>query len=304
MVSIPLIYILSNGRSGSTLLDLILGSSPNAWTLGEAQMLPLDYIQNVQFCGCGAPIKDCEFWQTVCPEIPLLKGRYPIEYFRIPERKGKVLRWELLDDLRMGKVNQYHEAIEEYGKFNAQYLQAVLKEAQNRKGSTVKWLVDASKDPYRLFWLQQSGYFDIRVIHLTKHPNAFVYSMVKGQLPKATQKVIRMSGRWLIENAIFTRLCNASFSKNYHIHLRYEDLASQPDLTSQYLENWLDIQLPSLGSKTFRQSENHAISGNAIRGRIDEIKLDDKWKYSLPLQYQRLVSLITYSLTKKYKYPD
>jgi len=303
MNKIPIIYILSNGRSGSTLLDLVLGSSPNAWTLGEAQILPWDCVENRNPCGCGLPVQECEFWQTVSPNIPLFKGAYPIEYFRIPERTGKVIRWKLLGDLLTGRVSQHsYKAVEEYGELNAQYFKAVLEEAQKRKGSSVKWLVDPSKDPYRLFWLQQSGYFDIRVIHLTKHPQAFVYSMVKRELPEATLKVVRMAGRWLVQNTIFTRLCRANFRKDHYIHMRYEDLASQPEAVTQLIHNWLNIEFPSALSKSFRDQENHAVSGNHMRWQKTRIELDEKWKISLPNKHQQLTGVITSSLSRIYGY--
>ena len=34
------IYILSNGRSGSTLLDLLLGAHPRLWTLARRTCCP------------------------------------------------------------------------------------------------------------------------------------------------------------------------------------------------------------------------------------------------------------------------
>ena len=39
---IKLIYIASNGRSGSTLLDMLIGKHKSCFTLGEFQVLPID----------------------------------------------------------------------------------------------------------------------------------------------------------------------------------------------------------------------------------------------------------------------
>ncbi len=54
-----LIYIASNGRSGSTLLDLLLGTHSNIWILGEFQNLPWELIEPRQTCGCGTAVEHC-----------------------------------------------------------------------------------------------------------------------------------------------------------------------------------------------------------------------------------------------------
>ena len=54
---IQLLYILGKGHSGSTLLDLLMGTHPQIWTLGEAQKFPIDLKKN-NLCGCGKKIKN------------------------------------------------------------------------------------------------------------------------------------------------------------------------------------------------------------------------------------------------------
>jgi len=300
---IPIIYILSNGRSGSTLLDMVLGASAEAWTVGEAQFLPLDYTHNVQPCGCGASIKDCDFWQRVCPDIPLFQGQHPIEHFRAPDRKGKVLRWGLLQTLWTGRLSAKKAAvIQAYGRLNHDYFSAVLKEAQNRKGPQVRWLVDASKDPYRLLWLQKSGYFDVRVIHLTKDPRAFVYSTTRKEAAINFKKTVRMSGRWLIENALCTRACKMNFTPEQYKHIRYEDLASSPESIVGSLSQWLDAEFVNDLKASFREQENHAVSGNLMRWQKTDIKLDEKWKKHLPRTCRNIVEVITRPLSRAYGY--
>ncbi len=301
MEKIPVIYILSNGRSGSTLLDLLLGSYQNVWTLGEAQNLPWEVRAN-RPSGSGKPIQECPFWKPLLPRIPLDKGNYPIELFRLGE-SGKVIRWELLSGLYQGKIPPYYQdAVREYGKLNYTYFREVWEAAQKERQINIEWLVDASKDPYRLFWLQHSGLFNIKVIHLTKIPPAFVYSTSKYELPKATKKVIRMSGRWLVENTIMSLACHSNIAPNSFTHLRYEDLARQPDEALQKVSNCLGITLKPKSETDFRSMNNYAVSGNKMRWQNTPIKLDEKWRSCLPQKYQQMVWILTGLTAKKYGY--
>jgi hypothetical protein len=303
MYEIPLIYILSNGRSGSTLLDLLLGAHEHVWTLGEAQNLPWDLREAERVCGCGARLRECAFWRRILPRIPLDQGNYPIEFFREAQGRGKVLRWGLLPGLCRGRVPPRHrEPVQEYGALNADYLATVFDAARERTGGSVRWLVDASKDPYRLFWLQHSKRFDLRVIHLTKDAPAFVYSMVKRDLPRARRAALRMTGRWLVENSIMTRLCRANFPSHQYIHVRYEDLAGRPDATCKRVGDWLGFEFPEQASREFRNRENHAVSGNQTRWQNTAIRLDRRWRSALPKNYQRFTRLLTRPLASKYGY--
>lgn len=61
MSGVPLIYILGVGRSGSTLLERMLGSAPGARAMGEVHALwrlPLASLT----CSCGAPGPECPVW--------------------------------------------------------------------------------------------------------------------------------------------------------------------------------------------------------------------------------------------------
>ena len=186
---IPIIYILSTGRSGSTLLDLLLGAHPQVWTIGEVHNIPWELRDPQKPCGCRTPVADCNFWREVVSKVPLMLGDYPIDYFREKNRSGRAVRWPHMLNLVKGKVGgKWHQAAEEYGYRNAQLFQTILQMAEEYKSNSIFWLVDASKDPYRLLWLQSSGLFDLRVIHLVKDPRAFVFSMTKNNLPKGKKK--------------------------------------------------------------------------------------------------------------------
>jgi len=60
---VNVIYIAGYGRSGSTLIDLILGQL-GALSLGEVRYLEKHKNENT-ICSCGSKIKDCAMWSSI-----------------------------------------------------------------------------------------------------------------------------------------------------------------------------------------------------------------------------------------------
>lgn len=65
------IYIIGDRRSGSTLLDYLLGSHPDAVSVGELNSLHNHFFEKgigksrEWQCSCGTPVKNCDFWRKI-----------------------------------------------------------------------------------------------------------------------------------------------------------------------------------------------------------------------------------------------
>ena len=178
---LPLVYLLSTGRSGSTLLDVLLGAQPECWTLGEFQFLDIGVGRQIP-CGCQSPLGQCDFWGPILERVRRSMS-FPIGYFRSGRHpNGKVVRWSLLPSILTGGPLPTQKSVAEaYATSNLRALEEA-KEAAEDHQEAVTWLIDASKDPYRLLWLQASGHFDIRVIHLVRRPEGFVANMMRSAM--------------------------------------------------------------------------------------------------------------------------
>ncbi len=64
-MTITVIALLGYGRSGSTLLDVLLGQHPNVAGVGELVQLHREGWQLNNYCACGARAGDCSFWAEV-----------------------------------------------------------------------------------------------------------------------------------------------------------------------------------------------------------------------------------------------
>ena len=60
-----IIYIAGAGRSGSTLVDITLGSIENHWSLGELFFFVENGLMLGEYCSCGKKVQECDFWRRV-----------------------------------------------------------------------------------------------------------------------------------------------------------------------------------------------------------------------------------------------
>jgi hypothetical protein len=292
---IPLVYILSNGRSGSTLLELLIGNHARAFTLGEFQVLPHELAADDARCGCGAHPRVCNFWSRVVDGQPLADDGAQLTQFRSHRHFGKVLRRAHLGGLLNGRVAPTRRAAAAaYGELNARLMERALAQARRVRGGPVDWLVDASKDPYRLAWLAESGRFDLFVVHLVRDPRSFVHSMLEGARRPRVGSVLRMSARWAVENVVMARLVAKTLDPARVERVTYEELASRPDQVLARLGERLGLEFPKDWSRgAFRTPTNHAVSGNRARFGSSGVALDERWRAQSPAWVQRLVWLAT-----------
>ena len=64
-MSVRVLFVGGLGRSGSTVLDLLLGDVPGVAAIGEVRHLWERGLRDNSLCACGEPFHDCPFWQRV-----------------------------------------------------------------------------------------------------------------------------------------------------------------------------------------------------------------------------------------------
>ncbi|HEY7466153.1 MAG TPA: sulfotransferase, partial [Dehalococcoidia bacterium] len=62
---IDVVFIAGAGRSGTTLLDRLLGSTPGAYSGGELDRVWGVLDQPERLCSCGRHPRACDFWTAV-----------------------------------------------------------------------------------------------------------------------------------------------------------------------------------------------------------------------------------------------
>ena len=308
---INLIYIASTGRSGSTLLDMLLGSHSQIATIGEIQILPHEILQkDCMPCGCGKPIPECSFWQEVIQQVrPLNQPQPQISHFRERHNAGKTLRWKHLLEFHFESViASKQNKIDIYGQNNYQLFDKFLDATEKSTQVRPTWIIDASKDPYRLLWLVKSNLFNIKVLHLVKDPRAFAYSMTKRILNnrdyqyKAYRFTVQKTFSWLIHNYLISKIAQNYLNDLDYLLINYEKLASEPQNTLKEILDSVECQIESDFEKKFKNNIIHTIAGNPMRYQPRDIVLDEAWKTCFPFVHRHTANLIAYVSKAKYGY--
>jgi len=207
-----IIYILGGGRSGSTLLDIMLGNADGAFSCGELRRLPFHGGHPRAFPP-GSP--GDRFWRDV--------------ESRLQDRMGTV-NWHALD--RLSHSVEYHTRflapwrtrqtnMKPYGEY-ANALFEVLFEVTG-----ADWLIDSSKYPGRLLSLLSVTHVPLYVIWLVRHPVAVVHSFSRRGIEQPPKGFLAANLYYGL-NSVLCRLAWKRVPPDRRIRIRYEDLVREP----------------------------------------------------------------------------
>ena len=152
-----LIYISSLGRSGSTLIDIILGEQENHFSLGELNNLTRAGLIHGEYCSCGAIIEDCPFWSKVIMDWNKVRNLSIVEY-----RKATIQYVRTKGIFRFFKNMLFPS--ENFRAFVADTRSLYDILLKHTNGAV---LVESSKRAQKIWLLRKIG-LKIKVIHLTR----------------------------------------------------------------------------------------------------------------------------------------
>ena len=296
------------------MLESMLGAHSQIQTMGELHIWPHEIEGGgVRPCSCGEFVDSCKFWSEMRRRVDPLKQTGPgVSFFREKHNAGRTLRVNRLKSFNKEYTPDSKERaeIEAYGDNNLEIFQQFLQVMKEQEGESPGWVVDASKDPYRLLWLIRSGLFNIKVIHMVKNPNAFIYSVTKHlinessafNLHKRLYFTARQSVAWIIQNALFSKIAANYLSDDDYLLLTYEDFATEPHRSFEDVCRVIGCAYEKRAVDSFREGSVHTIAGNPMRYEKRGIVLDEKWKSRLPQSSKTLASLLTATVKSRYGY--
>jgi Sulfotransferase family len=278
------VYIAGSGRSGSTLLERVLGEIPGFVNVGELIDLFRRDASRAERCGCGRHFADCPFWASVGKrafggwEDARLAGMHPLQ--RRVARQACLPRLAVLPLAGRG----FRADVRRYGACYTSLYRAICAEAG------VGCVVDASKWPVQALALARAG-VDVRVIHLVRDVRGVAHSLTKrSKRPAAT------AARWVSHQgqAGMLRRCGLPFTR-----VRYEDFVRAPRRTVETALAALGLAarplpLDHLGDAQVTLGPSHGIHGNPSRWQHGEIALrpDEAWRQRMPRRDRVVVTAI------------
>ena len=213
------VFILGIGRSGSTMLDLMLGSHSEGFSLGEISKLSEIYGRNPSpksFCPTGTFWED-HFSQKDAKSLSLGLSGHRLHRF-IPLKVERLLRETTRTDAVLNPYLLLHERIPQ------------------------KLLIDSSKYPD---WVAQrlqarefrQGMLDYYVIHVVRDGRAVLNSYLRAYPDQTAESI---SQRWL-SNFMQCERVYESLPANKRLRVRYEALATEPTAVMSNVCNFLNI---------------------------------------------------------------
>lgn len=301
-----LLYLGGAGRSGSTLLERLLGAVPGVTALGEVVHLPSRGLVEGENCACGAALTACRFWGEV--------GRVAFggwgtvdgqAWARLQQRVDRNRHLPLLVVPARAHFRRDLAA-------HVDRLDRLYQAAAQVSGASV--LVDSSKHASTAFALRHLRAVDVHIIHLVRDSRGVAYSWTKEVArPEAGDRQLMpryspasSAAWWGAFNVALTLLPATGTPVT---RLRYEDLVADParhlhDLLGSAgvaLDEGWDAFLTDGGAQL---GPSHSIAGNPMRFRSGLVTLrrDDSWRNALPTRDRRVVTALTAPLLAAYGY--
>lgn len=244
------IYIAGNGHSGSTLLDIILGSSQDAFSAGELTFITRDTIFE-EYCSCHTKIKECNFWSEV---IKLWQNNSEIDLDEYKKLRHKFERNKTTFRVLLNSLFPSNDF-----KLYCQSTYQLFKVIHEQSGKSI--IIDSSKSPQRILVLKK--HMDLKVIHLCRNVKGVLNSSKKvskkdikagieeDNFSRRTSKTLI---EWCFVNFITEFLCLGVNSQK----VKYNSYVKNPGILNQISK---DLNL----NKFSGLSPKHMIAGNKIR---------------------------------------
>ena len=301
-----ILFIAGWGRSGSTLLDRMLGQVPGVFSAGELRDIWQRGLREDRLCGCGAPFSECDVWRKVgevafggwgeldLREVQALRERLDRPW-SVPLLLGSRIAPALDADVAryveiLGRV--YHAVAEVTG---------------------ARVIVDSSKIATFAMLARQIPGADLRAVHLVRDPRGVVHSWRKAVVRADggdRDEMLRYgaasaSARYVAYNTLAHGLRLAG---RYRFQ-RYEDLLSAPRDTIARLSAFAGVATPGetlafVGDDDVDLQVGHTVDGNPMRLQRGPIHLrrDDAWRTGLSRRDRRIVEAIAGPLAMAYGY--
>ncbi|WP_460774934.1 sulfotransferase [Nocardiopsis nanhaiensis] len=296
------------GRSGSTLIERLLGELPGFCSVGEVVHLWRRGLVENERCGCGLPFAGCGFWAEVGKRA--FGGWDRVDAHGVLRLKDSVDRTRFLPVLLNGPSGEGALAArsDRYTELYHRLYSAVA------EVSGARVIVDASKHASLAACLRWRYGSRMRLLHVVRDPRAVAHSWGKRMArPDASpdsseQEMARYSAgrsalQWMTQNSSLDALARRGTPT---LRVRYEDFVADPEGEFGRIADFAGhAGAPlALGEGGVRLSEGHAVSGNPMRFRSGPVgvRADHGWREGLAPWRRGLVTVVTSPTRGRYGY--
>jgi hypothetical protein len=331
---VKVLKITGSARSGSTVLDVVLGNHPDIESVGEVnKLIRTGWISReslrgidpkrlrVPICTCGkrldvlyvdTPDEACPFWSSVRREWVELTDAHSIESY--PKLRGN---FERTRPARL--VQQYLHLLYERRRRSASFqsyaglTRAFFESIRAVSGKPI--IVDSTKSPVRAFALGMTPGIDLYVVHLVRDGRGVIASLRK-TFEKDVQAGImwdhkghpmwKAVARWIVLNLAAEWVC-AQLGPKRAMRLRYEDFVADPKGALERIGSLIELDLTDVAEAAALgkpMQAGHNVGGNRTKkSGIITLRPDaQEWRTALSPTEQRLSWALIGWLMRRYGY--
>jgi hypothetical protein len=259
-----IIYIMSDLRSGSTLLENVLSNAPNILSVGELHHLN-SYLYHKKVgrtsrwkCSCGKSFENCVFWSKI---ISTLK-----------DRDVEISKTAIIPDNKYSSENSIHKKENKRViKLIDEIYSAIFHEYN------INYIIDSSKTPWQGMGLYSYSDFNIKIIYLKRDIRAVTLSKLKWT------KKLHNNNRNIYKTLKYTKSYDNEIKKYIKqikskdiIKVKYEQLAKSTNKTIKIVTR--KYNMPQYDVPEYMEYNNkHSVGGTPNRFEKSKIKYDSSW---------------------------
>lgn len=304
---VRVLYVAGCGRSGTTLVNNVLGQVDGVFAAGELRYLWHRGVVADHTCACGEPFSRCRVWSGVMQRVADACG--PTDASGIGDRllrRLRMLRLPFILTRHLLGRPPLHAHADDVA------LLAVYRAIQRETGARV--IVDSSKLPPYALLLDGLPGLDVMVLHLVRDPRATAFSWLRERpLDRAGGRAMmvrhppwKSALLWQVWNALTLLLWQRAGAA--YLRVRYEDFVQQPrEMTERicWAADIPSVDLPFVSDHVLRLRATHAVAGNPVRHATGSVQLraDDEWRRAMRARDRRLVTTLTAPLLVSLGYP-
>jgi hypothetical protein len=291
------VYVAGVGRSGSTLLSVLLARATGAINCGELCLLWARLDEGAR-CECGAELRSCEVWSAVHAQVAAAMGPDFAEVAR-----GLTARPSTVAKLVRRSPGPEQVALR------------VATEQAVEQVTGAALVVDASKRGFVLRTALARPR-PLVVVHLVRDPRGVAYSSKQAKaLPAASgltlpaRAVWRSAALWSVTNARIESLAppGRAPARVTAVQVTYEDLAADPEAVVARVIAAMPAEAlapagPGPGQARGFASAGHGIAGNAALYRSAPVAVDRRWVDGLRRRDRLVTNVLTARGRRRYGY--
>ena len=291
-----MVYIVSDVRSGSTLLDQLLGQHRDITSVGEIHWLKNYFNKNRPgikeeeqgLCACGEMVEKCELWSKV--EQNIAEKKIDLKefetYTEVPKNSFFKFAYNIL--LSLGLISLLDP------RYNTQVLrncEKIFDEIHRITGT--KYILESSKETERAKFYDLFLKNDCKFIFLVRDGRGVTWSKMKRGM-----SFFSAAMSWITFQIRFQLLWLSMDSEK--IIIRYEDLCGNYEAEQEKIFDFLEAE----PLRVYSPKEKHNIGGSPYRfNKGMEVPLvDTNWKTKLSTIQKRFLYFLFFPFNYIYKY--